>query len=265
MPYSDYLKRRALFFHAKGLSPPAIADALAEEGLVATRQGLAKFIRCFKETGSIKRCPGSGRPSKVTPEVKAVVEAQMREDDETRAVQLCALLRSKGYNISQSTILRSRSSLGWTFRGSAYCHMIRQVNKAKRLEWAQQYAHEATMGFLDVVYTDETSIQLEAHRRFCCRKRGEPPRHKPRYELVVYAHARIVQCILYIIIETERNGERRFNATVRTVAVPFLSTFSETKRNGIKRYWKRFFDAYCSRSGTYIHTCTCVCIYMYQT
>ena len=100
MPYSDYLKRCALFFHAKGLSPPATADALAEEGLVATRQGLAKFIRRFKETGSIPRCPGSGRPSKVTAEVKAVVEAQMWEDDETTAVQLCALLRSKGYNIS---------------------------------------------------------------------------------------------------------------------------------------------------------------------
>ena len=179
MPYSDYLKHRALFFHAKGLSPPAIADTLTEEGLVTTRQGLAKFIRRFKETGSMKRCPGSGRPSKVTPEVKAMVEAQMREDDQT-TVQLCALLRSKGCNISQSTILRSRSSLGWTFRGSAYCQMIRQVNKAKRLEWAQQNAHEAATGFLDVVYTDGTSIQLEAHRWFCCRKRGEPPRHKPR-------------------------------------------------------------------------------------
>ena len=177
MLYSDYLKRRAMFFHAKGLSPPAIADALAEEGLVATRQGLAKFIRRFKETGSIKRCPGSGRPSKVTPEVKAVVEAQMREDDETTAVQLCALLRSKGYNISQSTILRSQSSLGWTFRGSAYCQMIRQVNKAQVPGVGPAVR---ARGFLDVVYTDETSIQLEAHRRFCCRKRGEPPRHKPR-------------------------------------------------------------------------------------
>ena len=37
MPYSDYLKRRVLHFHAMGLSPRAIAEALAAEGLSATR------------------------------------------------------------------------------------------------------------------------------------------------------------------------------------------------------------------------------------
>jgi hypothetical protein len=52
--------------------------------------------------------------------------------------------------------------------------MIREANKAKRLEWAQQYLHEAETGFLEVIYTDETSIQMENHRRFCCRKVGEP-------------------------------------------------------------------------------------------
>jgi hypothetical protein len=109
-----------------------------------------------------------------------IVETQMRADDETTAVQLCALLHAKGHVLSLPTILRSRLSLGWTFRGSSYCQMIREPNKLKRFEWARQYEHEAAAGFGDVVYTDETSIQLETHRRFCCRKRGEPPKNKPR-------------------------------------------------------------------------------------
>ena len=102
----------------------------------------------------------------------------MRRDDETTAVQLHALLRRHGHNISPSTILRSRSALGWTFRGSAYCQMIRQPYKEKRLAFAREYLHEADGGFADVVWTDETSIQLETHCRFCCRKRGERPSHK---------------------------------------------------------------------------------------
>ena len=114
------------------------------------------------------------------PAIKTIVEEQMREDDETTAVQLGRLLQDKGYTLSQSTFLRSRTSVEWTFRGSAYCQMIRQANKTKRLEFAMQYLHEAETAFLDVVYTDETSIQLEPHRRFCCRKRGEPARPKPR-------------------------------------------------------------------------------------
>ena len=180
MPYSEYLKRRALVHHAQGLSASGIAHALAKEGLVATRQGIAKYLRRVEETGNLHRRPGSGRPSKMTPQAMRIVEAQMQRDDETTATQLRALLLSKGYNISLSTVLRSCSSLGWTFRGSAYCQMIREPNKHKRLQWAQQHAEEAEMGFSNVVYTDETSVQLETHRRFCCRKRGNKPRPKPR-------------------------------------------------------------------------------------
>ena len=77
----------------------------------------------------------------ITQEIKQIVEAQMQEDDETSAMQLHALLKSKGINISRRTVLRCRSSLGWTFCGSTYCQMIRQANKEKRLEFAQTY-HE---------------------------------------------------------------------------------------------------------------------------
>ena len=35
-------------------------------------------------------------------------------------------------------------------------------------------------GFSDVIWTDECTVQLETHRRFCCRKKGEAPKNKPR-------------------------------------------------------------------------------------
>ena len=45
--------------------------------------GIYSFLRRYEETGYIQRKPGSGRPSKVTAEVKVTVEAKMQEDDET--------------------------------------------------------------------------------------------------------------------------------------------------------------------------------------
>ena len=45
--------------------------------------------------------------------------------------------RCCGYKISLCTVLRCRRSLGWTFRGSAYCQLVRNVNKQKRREWAK--------------------------------------------------------------------------------------------------------------------------------
>ena len=104
------------------------------------------------------------------------------------AKQLQEKLTSEGHHLSQMSVLRCRKELGWTYRGSAYCQMIREPNKAKRLEWATQYVHEAETGFLDVTYTDETSIQMESHRRFCCRKAGQPPKNKPRYTVMCCSH-----------------------------------------------------------------------------
>ena len=102
----------------------------------ASRRGIAKFLHRYETTGSIARKAGSGRPTKITTEIKAAVEQQMQLDDETSAVQLHAILLNKGYSISLPTILRCRSALGWTFHGSSYCQLIREANKTKRLEWA---------------------------------------------------------------------------------------------------------------------------------
>ena len=171
MVYTDYIKQRILYhYHHNKYKAPTIAKVLREERLKASCVGIAKFLKYNKESGSIGRKPGSGRPSKITAEMKKIVEEQMQLDDETTAHQLHQLLVSKGFNISLRTVLRCRTSLGWTFRGSAYCQLIREVNKAKRLQWAIE---NQDLNFDDVVWTDECTVQLESHRRFCCRKVGQ--------------------------------------------------------------------------------------------
>ena len=90
---------------------------------------MLKFLKRYIVTGTIVRQPGSGRPSHVTEEIKQIVEVQMRLDDETTAYQLHTLLNQQGFPLSLCTILRCRICLGWTFRGSSYCQLIRVVNK----------------------------------------------------------------------------------------------------------------------------------------
>ena len=177
MVYSWYTKKRIVYYYERGYRAPTIARLLLEEDIVASRVGIAKLIRKYSETRTIVRRPGSGRPTVITPEIKTFVEEKMREDDETTAEQLHRSLISRGIRISKKTILRCRTDLGWTFRGSAYCQLIRESNKAKRLQWAQDHMQD---NFDDVIWTDECSVQLETHKRFCCRKQGEAPRPKPR-------------------------------------------------------------------------------------
>ena len=129
-----------MFYHREGLTPSQILSALKVEDVFTTRQTIARFIARFQKTATIARKGGSGRPSKITDRVRELVERRMRdeEDDETTATQLHTLLSSCGISISLSTILRCRSMLGWTFRGSKNCQLIRHQNKMKRFLWASE-------------------------------------------------------------------------------------------------------------------------------
>ncbi len=130
MVYTRYQKQRILHLHlVLHLKPPTIINVLEHEGIIVSRRGVFKFLKRFHERGTIARKPGSGRPSLITTEIKMIVEDQMRRDDETTAYQLHFLLNRTGYILSLRTILRCRTSLGWTFRGSSYCQLIRAANK----------------------------------------------------------------------------------------------------------------------------------------
>ena len=180
MVFSEYTKQRILFYYYnQGLAPPAISAMLSQEGIVASRRGILKFLNRYETSGTIARKPGSGGHAKINDEIKQLIEEKMRSDDETTAKQLQQLLTEHGYTISKKNILCCRTVLGWTFRGSSYCQLIRDANKEKRLSWALKYRSEADGGFGDVLWTDESSVQLETHRRFCCRKKGEAPKNKP--------------------------------------------------------------------------------------
>ena len=181
MVYSDYTKLRILLHRNRGLKPSCIVRELEAEGITASRIEVWKFCKLFERYQTIQRVPGSGRPSKVTAAIQRLVDAQMVKDDKTTAVQLQKRLSDNGFRLSLNIILRARAKLGWTFRGSAYCQLIRETNKVKRLEWARENCEASqSNGFQDVVWTDETSVQLETHRRHSYRRKGELPRPKPR-------------------------------------------------------------------------------------
>ena len=153
----------------------------------------------------------------------------MRYDDETTASQLHELLVSNGINISLRTVVRSREQLGWTFRGSAYCQLIWDVNKEKRLEWESSSIGDS---FHNVIFSDEASIQIETHRLHCYRKKGEKPKPKPRpkHPLKVHVWAGISKRgATKIAIFTGTMDAELYVKILDTCLVPFIEEkFSDT-------------------------------------
>ena len=117
------------------------------------------FLKCYVERGTIARKQGS---SKITPAIQQITENTMRQDDETIATQIQGILASYSVYISLSTIIHKKQQMGWIYRGSANCELIRDVNKVKRLEFATTWLHDT---FDDAIFSDETTVQLDTHRR----------------------------------------------------------------------------------------------------
>ena len=186
MVFSDYAKQRILSLHLKGWKVSVIVEYLVlEDGIRVSKQGVREFLKRYCVYNTIARKPGSGLPPKLSPSVQQLIEDAMREDDETTATQLQAILARYRVYVSLATIVRNRQELGWVYRGSAYCQLIRNANKGKRLDFARIYLHD---NFDDVIWSDETTVQLETHKRMCYRKNGEKPRPKPRAKHPIKVH-----------------------------------------------------------------------------
>ena len=68
------------------------------------------------------------------------------------------------------TITRVRNDLSWSFTNARYCQAICEANKTKRLDWCSDRIKEKEM-FDNVIFTDESTIQLQYHRRISFRKK----------------------------------------------------------------------------------------------
>lgn len=131
MVFSTYTKQRILNLHWKGYKISSIVERLVlADQIVVSKQGVRQFLKHYHKYGTIARKPGSGLPS-LAPAIQQLIEQTMQDDDETSATQLQAILASQGIYISLATIVRNRILPGWTYRGSAYCQLIRHQNKLK--------------------------------------------------------------------------------------------------------------------------------------
>lgn len=90
---------------------------------------------------------------------KDFVETQMQKNEETTSHQIQKKLSKRGVYVHSSTVRRSRKEQGWTLQKTKYCQLIRDVNKIKRLEFAQRVLGTENT-FDNIIFSDECSISL---------------------------------------------------------------------------------------------------------
>ena len=149
----------------------------------------------------------------------------MRRDDKTTSNKIKKKLERHGICVSTSTVRRARKQQGWTLQWTAYCQLICDANKVKRLEFAHRVL-ESDDTFNNVIFSDECSISLQAYRRTCFRMVNEPTKWKlkPKHPIKVHVWGGISRsgatkiCIFDGIMDADL-----FCSILETTLVPFIS------------------------------------------
>ena len=105
----------------------------------------------------------------------------MSENDELTSKELGEKLSTEcGLQVSATTVRRVRRNvLGWKTESAWYCQFVRDSNKIKRLVFALKTITEKDT-FEDVLFTDETSVQIKQYARICFRKDDAQLKRKGR-------------------------------------------------------------------------------------
>ena len=181
---STYTRTQIELLQKEGFHPAGIFKVLKHEGLSVSLPSVARIVKKLQTTGSPANLPRSGRPSKWSIEAKAFIDQQMTSG------QIHKKLEKRGITVSSSTVRRSRKEQGWTLQRSAYCQLIREANKVKKLEFAW-HVLESGDTFHNVIFSNECSVSLKQYRRTFYRKIDEPTKRKPKpkHPLKVYVWA----------------------------------------------------------------------------
>ena len=188
--YSEYVRNRILSLANFNKSPTEIVRILSAENIAVVRSTVSRIIQRSREKEEGRqREDRRGRPAKATSPVKRKIDEVYRNDPEVTASELRNVLENElpDLRIGVSTIKRARKAAGWVCTKTRYCQMVREVNKMKRLKFCLKVI-EGNDDFGNVIFTDESSVEIERSTTTRFRKVGEvyKPAPKPKHPLKVH-------------------------------------------------------------------------------
>ena len=175
----------------QGKTPAAIVRELVQDGICTTSRTVKRRIFAWTKGDGLEDGFEDrrrlGQPSSITKEIAEYMD-RMLEDDELTASEFHTLIARKfDVRIPAPTIRRFlRMKLQWIIVRARTGPMISETNK-KRLDFATQCISDKD-SFDDIIWTDESSIQLVRHTRSVRVKVGKEKHYKPVPKHAVKVH-----------------------------------------------------------------------------
>ena len=185
---SAHTRGRVVWMWRAGFSVMKIRERLLEEGIKVSRKSLYFLLKKYDQTNSVADLKRAPRGRLLGNEQFRFMDEAMEANPELTSRQLHGMVTEKfpDLRFSISTLKRARKALGWSAKRTHYCALISEINKEKRMTWCLDRIAEGDLELADVIWTDESSFQLESHRKITYQKKSHPvrlagrPKHPPK-------------------------------------------------------------------------------------
>ena len=180
---SEVERAQIVILHKEGLSEREITKRISR-----SKTAVHQAIMRFKNFGSYKDKKRSGRSRKTTPRDDHLIRRIVVKSPTASCKNIRSALLQKGTSIHRTTVSR-RLVHDFKLKAHKPAKKTRLTNamKAKRLAFAQKYAHWDEDRWDNVLFSDESTIQQFAQRKRHVR-RPVGARYDDRYTLATAKH-----------------------------------------------------------------------------
>ena len=182
--------------HRSGYSGSSIRQALSTRGIIVARNTISYWINQYRSGhfGDVTECAVTVPRSfnKVSVQDAQIIVNTFSKDPNQSCSDVHKQLKADGASFSLSTTKRAVFAAGYTNSKPRYAQMVREPNKVKRVNFCKDLL-EANENFKDVIFSDESTIQLHTNKSTSYHVRGAAPQSipKPKHPLKVHVWAAI--------------------------------------------------------------------------
>ena len=177
---SPYARKRIIRLWQQGKTVVSIVKELRKNGISTTCRTVTRRICQWTKGGGLQDQVRPGRPSVITDKISEYLDKMLEDDDELSTSKFNRLIVKKFRLQISAPMIRwiLRLKLNWVTVKAGTGPMISDANKIKRVEFAK-CCIAAKDSFKDVIWTDESTIQLVRYARSVRIKIGKEPHYKP--------------------------------------------------------------------------------------
>ncbi|KAG2461018.1 TCB1 transposase, partial [Polypterus senegalus] len=172
---SQEIRKKIIDKHVKGKGYKTISKQL--DVPVTT---VAHIIQKFKIHGTVANLPGRGRRRKIDDKSKRRIIQMVTKEPRITSKEIQGELQAQGTSVSDRTIRRRLSQSGLHGRRPRRTPLLKTNHKKARLEFAKLHVEKPQRFWENVLWTDETKIELfaKAHQLYVHRRKNEAYQEK---------------------------------------------------------------------------------------